>query len=65
MPLAVAMLGICCSNYISAFTDDRGCAVAVIRAGVRCFGFGDGTAVILTNVPMSVFVFVPFAAEIM
>ena len=64
VPFAAEIVRFRRSNRISAFAFDRGCAVSVIRAGVRRFGFGDITTVVLTNAPMSVSVIVPFAAEI-
>ena len=64
LPLTGGVVGICRCNGISAFTDDRSCAVSVICAGVRRFGFGDGTAVVLTSVPVSGSVIMPFTAEI-
>ena len=64
VPFAAEIVSVRRCNRISTFAFDRSCAVSVIRAGVRYFGFGDITAVVLTNVPMSVSVIVPFAAEI-
>ena len=64
MQCAAEIVRFCRCNCISTLTANRSGAVSVIRTGVRCFVFGDGTAVILTNMPVSGSVIVQCAAEI-